>query len=114
MPILDKPLTKKDLLTNFCRIYQSMTKGVADLESGSIALEAQMHADLEQALLNHGSRQQDLWGFNLHPEKTGAEFIEFTSLINVRPSQGNFSIELRDPTLREKIRATIRKWVTDA
>ncbi len=114
MPILDKPLTKKQLLENFCHIYQSMTKGVVDLESGLIALEADMHADLEGKFLNQGSRQRDLWGFNLYPEKNGTEFVEYTSLINIRPAHGNASIEVRDPVLREQILSVIGKWIIDA
>ena len=114
MPILDKALTKKEMLEDFCRIYQSMTKGVVDLESGLLALEADMHADLEQMLLNQGSRQRDLWGLNLYPEKSGSEFVEFTSLINIRPAQGNTSIDIRDPALREQILRVVRKWVVDA
>ena len=114
MPILDKPFTKKELLTDFCHIYQSMTKGVVDLDSGLIALEADMHADLEGKLLNRGSRQQDLWGFNLYPEKSGTEFVEYTSLINIRPAHGNASIEVQDPALREQILRVIGKWIIDA
>ena len=91
-----------------------MTKGVVDLDSGLIALEAQMHADLEQILLNQGSRQQALWGFNLYPEKDGPAFIEFTSLINIRPAQGNASIEVQEPAIRKQILEVIQKWIVDA
>lgn len=114
MPILDKPVTKRQLQNDFCRIYQSMTKGVVDLDSGLLALEAEMHADLEQVFLNRGSRQRDLWGLNLYPEKSGPEFVEYTSLINIRPMQSNMSIEVQDPVLREKILDVVQKWVVDA
>lgn len=113
MPILDKPLTKSQLQRDFCHIYQTMTKVVVDLDSGLLALEADMHADLERELLDHGSRQRDLWGLNLYPETSGSEFVEFTSLINIRPAQGNTSIEVRDPALREKILRVVRQWVVD-
>src|SRR5690606_22625316 len=67
MPILEKPLTRADLLRDYCLCYESMTKAVADLDSGAMAIEAVMHADLEQLLLKAGSRQQNLWGFNIYP-----------------------------------------------
>jgi len=62
-----------------------------------------MHADAEQALLEAGSRQADLWGANYYPGRGREGCIEFTSLINIRPAAGNRGMELQDPTLREII-----------
>lgn len=84
--------------------YGDMVKGVADLGKKIIALGGELHADAEAVLLEAGSAQADLWGFNIYPDKPRKERIEFTSLINIRPSQGNRSIEIKDEKLREKIR----------
>jgi hypothetical protein len=43
-----------------------------------------------------GSRQDDLWGINLYPGERGEEWIEFDSVINIRPSQGNRSRGVED------------------
>jgi hypothetical protein len=114
MPILEKPLTRADLMRDYCRHYEAMTKAVADLESGAMAIDAEMHADLEKVLLEAGSRQGNLWGFNLLLDETGDNFIVFTSLINIRPAQGNVSMDIQDPIVCEKIRHIVRRWIPDA
>jgi hypothetical protein len=82
-----------------------MVKYVVDLEQGVIAVGGGLHADAEQVLLEAGSRPQDLWGANYHPGRKLQECVEFTSLINIRPEQGNPGMEVRDPAVRERIRA---------
>jgi hypothetical protein len=63
-----------------------------------------MHADEEKMLLENGSKQQDLWGINLYPQNFGKEdFIEFDSVINLRPSQNNLSRFVEDEKIRQKI-----------
>ena len=62
-----------------------------------------MHAGLEDLLLEDGSKQEDLWGANLYPEKRDTEFFEFTSFINIRPADGNRGMEINDPLIREQV-----------
>lgn len=72
-----------------------------------------MHADIEAYLLERGSKQQALWGINLYPEKFGSdEFVEFDSMINIRPSQRNMSRDVEDGTLRKAIAELVAKKVT--
>ena len=66
-------------------------------------MDAELHADLEKELLLQGSEQEDLWGINLYPEMNGEDFIEFDSLINIRPYQGNRSRDVQDETVRQRI-----------
>ena len=50
------------------------------------------------------AQQADLWGINLYPNKFGTdEFIEFDSMINIRPRQNNPSRDVLDPTVRQQI-----------
>ena len=114
MPILEAPLTRKELGERFCRIFEGMVKAVVDLGSERLAVEAVMHADLEQEFLDQGSAQPNLWGLNLYPGKEGDAFLEFTSLINIRPSQGNPSLVVQDPALRERIATLVKRWISDA
>ena len=77
-------------------------KYVVDVHRGVVAVGGEMHADGEQALLEDGSRQPDLWGANYYPGRGREECIEYTSLINIRPAQGNRSMEIQDPAVRQR------------
>ena len=84
--------------------FETMVKFVVDIERERIALGADLHADLEALLLEDGSRSEDLWGANYHPGQGAEACLEFTSLINIRPSLGNPGMEVADTQLRERIR----------
>ncbi len=83
--------------------FGDMVKAVVDIERGLLAVDAELHSDLEAVLLQDGSKQRNLWGINLYPETPDVDFIEFDSMINVRPSQGNRSRGVEDKGLRGKI-----------
>ena len=84
--------------------FEDMVKYVVDIERRLAAVGGELHADAEQLLLQSGSRQADLWGANYYPGRGPEECIEYTSLINIRPAQGNRSMLVADPGLRERIR----------
>lgn len=84
--------------------FEDMVKYVVDVERGVAAVGGELHADAEALLLEHGSRQSDLWGANYYPGLGPDECIEYTSLINIRPSQDNRSMEIEDATLRARVR----------
>lgn len=111
MIIVDKVLNQEDLQAMAKTRFGDMIKGVADIDRGIIALDAELSADLEALLLANGSKQKDLWGFNIYPEESGDDFIEYDSLINIRPGQGNRSRGVEDDATREKLKETIIKWV---
>jgi len=87
--------------------FGDLIKAVVDVEHGVMVLDAELHADQEAFLLERGSRQADLWGINLYPDLTEADFVEFDSMINVRPSQGNRSRGVEDEALRTRIRTIV-------
>lgn len=94
------------------KMYGNLVKGVVDLKKDLLVLDAEMHADEEAYLLEQGSEQQDLWGINLYPDKYGTdEFVEFDSMINIRPSQRNMSRGVEDAQLREAIIGLVSKKV---
>jgi len=84
---------------------------VLDIEQEIMFVDAEMHADEEMQLLENGSKQDNLWGINLYPEETGDDFIEFDSMINVRPRQNNRSRSVESEELQEKIRSIVLKLV---
>lgn len=88
-----------------------MIKCVADIRLDLLALDADLHADLEQMLLKNGSAQENLWGFNLWVEEAGEDFIEYDSLINIRSWQGNPSRDVLDPEVRGKIRQIVEQFI---
>ncbi len=112
MQILDKKLTLAELKPIAERIYVNMVKGVVDIERGLLAIDAELHSDLESLLLQKGSKQKDLWGINLYPDAIGEDFLEYDSMINLKPSQGNRSRGVESESLRNKIRAVVKNWIT--
>jgi len=93
------------------QVFGDMVKAVVDIERDKMAVGADMHSDEEALLLEDGSKQQDLWGINLYPGNAGGDFIEFDSLINIRPSQDNRSRGVDDAVIRGKIAALVNKLV---
>jgi hypothetical protein len=91
--------------------FGDMVKAVVDLERGIVLLDAEMHADQEAELLAGGSVQQDLWGINLYPDLPEHEWLEFDSMINLRPSFGNASRGVDDPAIRERIMELVQNVV---
>jgi hypothetical protein len=83
--------------------FGDFAKAVVDVRLGVMAVGGELHADEEALLLEEGSRQADLWGINIYPDQVGEDRIEFDSMINVRPSQGNRSRSVEDPALRQQI-----------
>ena len=104
-------ITKKELEDITREGYGDLVKAVIDLTQGIMAVGGEMHADEEQILLAQGSKQQDLWGINLYPENSGEGFIEFDSMINLRPSQGNRSRSVEDAATREKIKTLVARMI---
>ena len=112
--IISQPISLEQLKNAARNSYGDMVKIVADVERRIIALGGEMHADAEAVLLNDGSRQQNLWGFNVYPEKSRAEWIEFTSLINIRPRANNRSMEIQDPVVQKNILDIIDKLIAQS
>lgn len=113
MHILEKSMKKADLKPMEERMFGNFVKAVVDIDRKIIALDAEMHADLEQLLLETGSEQKNLWGVNFYSEMIGEDFVEFDSMINVRPSQKNRSRSVEDPEIREKILEVVNIWITE-
>lgn len=92
--------------------FIDLVKAVVDIERGIMAVGGELQADEETILLEDGSKQMNLWGINLYPDKTGEDFIEFNSMIILRPSQGNRSRGVDDPTIQQQITTVVSKLLT--
>ena len=94
--------------------FCDMVKADVDVAQGLIAVDAELHADIEQFMLDSGSRQEDLWGINLYPGLFGTPgFIEFDSIINIKPRQHNRSRYVEDADIRDRITDIVLKVVVD-
>ena len=111
MIILENPLTRDALKEMAERSFGDMVKGVVDVNRELLAVDAELHSDLESLLLDDGSSQQHLWGINLYPDLAGDDFLEFDSMINMRPSQGNMSRGVDDERIRQIIVKIINRWI---
>lgn len=87
--------------------YGSMVKGVVDIERNVIAVGGEYHMDSNVVLLDNGSKQGDVWGFNIYPDMPRDSWIEYVSLINIRPVANNRDMEVQDVEIRAKMEEII-------
>lgn len=113
MKIIDQSITKSELTELAKERFGDMVKAVVDIERGIMAIGGELHADEEALLLEQGSKQQDLWGINFYPDKSADDFIEFDSMINIRPSQNNRSRGVQDSEMRKRIIEIVGKLVQE-
>lgn len=113
MRILDEPISKADLINTSANfIDEHAIKAAVDIERGLIAVDAPMHYDCEQLLLENGSRQGDIWGINLYLDEGEIDdLVEFDSMINIRPAAGNRSRSVENPEIQQKIKSVVSKWL---
>ncbi len=115
MVVIDHPISWEQLMNIEEEVFfEDMMKCVADIERGLLAVNADLHSDLEELLLLDGSKQEHLYGFNLlYDDKS----IEYDSLINPPrnrdagyPRAGR---TVADPAARTKIEEIVRKWILE-
>lgn len=111
MKIVTKKITRSELQSMAEAILGDMVKAVVDVEKRIMAVGGEMHADMEQLLISNGSQQHDIWGINLYPNDYKDNFIEYTSLINIRPQQGNRSMDLQNQSVRDRIKEIVTSFI---
>jgi len=85
------------------KMFEKVVKAVVDIEKKVLVIDAEMHSDIEYFMLQEGSNQAHLWGINIWPYSEKNKWIEFDSVINLRPSWGNRSRSVDDPTIQKEI-----------
>ena len=111
MRIVDRHMSIDELRGIASELFGNLVKAVVDVDRELLAIDAELHADIESLLLQRGSRLQDLWGINLYPDAPPEEFVEFDSMINVRPSQNNRTRSVESGDIRNRIVTVVRKWI---
>lgn len=109
--ILESPIFIGELREIAQNQFGDFVKAVVDIQKGVMAIGGELHADEEALLIEQGSDQENLWGINLYPEKPEEEWLEFNSMINIRPSQDNRSRGVENPAVREKIKEIANRLV---
>ncbi len=112
--ILREPTDRAAVKALAGRQFGDFIKAVVDCARGYMAIGAELHSDEESVLLADGSVQSDLWGINLYPDIPGDDWVEFDSLINLRPGAGNVSRGVDDPATRKAVLRVVRALVRDA
>ncbi len=93
------------------KMFGGIVKAVIDIKKEIMVVDGALHSDEEKHLLDSGSNQNDLWGINLYPDEKDEDFIEYDSIINVRPRLNNLSREVEDKLIRKKIIFIVNKLV---
>lgn len=94
------------------RMYENLVKAAVDIEKEIMAVDAEMHVDLEQILIEReNSEPKNLWGINIHPDFERDKFVEFDSMINLKPGLGNRTRGVDSAETREKIVKIVDKLV---
>lgn len=105
--IVRQKISREQLVHIAKEYYDDLIKGVVDIQRKVVALGGEMHADSEEVLLEDGSIQSDLWGFNILLDKNKEECLLYESFINIRPRNSNRGLEVEDAEIREKMKEII-------
>jgi hypothetical protein len=111
MKVVTDKIAISELKTMAVNLFGDMVKAVVDVDKETVAVDSELHSDLEALLLDNGSKQKDLWGINIYPDNSGDDMIEFDSMINIRPSQNNKTRSVNNEAIRKKIIAIVTKKV---
>ena len=113
MPCLVRtPIPLADVIDVAQRRFGDMAKAAVDVSRGVMAIGGELHSDEEALLLEDGSVQADVWGINIYPAEAGDAWIEFDSMINVRPSANNRTRGVDDPAMQARIRRVVDSLIT--
>lgn len=113
MEIIREKISRDKLADAAREWFGDMVKAVVDVERGIMAIGGEMHADEESLLLDDGSIQQFLWGINIWPNRSSENWIEFDSMINIRPKQNNRTRGVENTEIREKIIEIVNSLIID-
>ena len=105
------PLNRQELSPYALEWEEKFVKAVVDIEREQMVVGGELHADEEAWLINNGSEPTDLWGINLYVDRTGEDWLEFNSMINLRPSQNNRTRGVDDPVVCDRIREIVKKLI---
>mgnify|MGYP001577860234 CR=1 FL=1 len=111
MKILSEKITKTELAEMSKKMFGNMVKAVADIARGKMAIDGELHSDLAELLIEDGSKGQNIWGFNIYPELEPPEWIEFDSMVNLKPLLDNRTRNVENLEIQKKILAIVNNFI---
>jgi hypothetical protein len=110
--IIKIPITRFELKKIAQDGFGDMVKGAVDVAQGIMALGGELHMDEQMLLIEQErSSQEFVWGINLYPEKQDGGFIEFDSMINLKPAFGNRSRGVDNAETQKNIIEIVNKLI---
>ncbi|KKT13869.1 MAG: hypothetical protein UV94_C0031G0003 [Parcubacteria group bacterium GW2011_GWC1_43_30] len=110
--IVKDRITRSELENLAHEQYGDIIKAVVDIRQGIMGVGGELHVDIQSLLMEkENSESQDTWGINLHLDKTGEDFMEFDSMINLKPAYGNKTRGVEDGEIQKKIREQVTKLI---
>jgi len=110
--IIKNPILRSELKSIAKEVFGDMVKAAVDIEQGIMAVGGELHIDEEVLLIEQErSRQEDVWGINIYPDKSDDDFIEFDSMINIKPDFNNRTRGINNEEIKRKIKDTVAKLV---
>ena len=110
--IIKEKITKQELENIVEENYGDMFKAVVDIKKEIMAIGGEFHSDASFILVEQeGSNQEDVWGINIYPEKEKNEWLEFNSLVNIKPLKNNRDVEIESEEIKDKIKNIVNRLV---
>src|SRR5260221_9825640 len=106
MLLIIKSKADGEMLKNVAEDLDGYVKFVVDIDQEILTAGGARHVMGEEMLLKNGSLQKNLWGGGLDLETDG---IDFDSMINIRPNDGNSSREVLDKKIRGEMEKIVRR-----
>lgn len=103
--LISEKATKEQMI-EMLQSLESYVKLAVDVERKILVGGGELHADCEGVLLENGSSQENVWGADWFPF---SQTVTYESLINIRPRQNNFGLEVQDENLQEKIKEVVEE-----
>ena len=109
--VVEDKITVNELREIAKEFYVSMIKGVVDIEKSVVAFGGEYHIDANIVLMDNGSKQKDIWGFNIYFDRPREEWLKYNSLINIRPLAGNNEMDVQNEDIRNKMKEVINSKI---
>lgn len=111
MKIITNQITRHELKEMADKMFGNLVKAVVDVDKEAMAIDGELHADEEALLIENGSKFEEIWGINLYPDIQDDSWIEFDSMINLKPALGNRTRGVENQQIREKVIQIVNKLV---
>lgn len=111
MKLVKNKITINELKEMSKKMNDFLVKAVVDINKEIMVVDAGLHSDEMEFLIKRGSEVKNLWGINIWPNEKEEKFIEFDSMINIKPTLNNRTRGIEDKEIRDKIIKIVNKLV---